>query len=161
MPAVCRNPCRRRGGLLAPDRADEGGTLQAFKTIQAEVFDSAIAERDGRLVKTTGDGFLVEFGSVCGCCAARSRCRPIWPSATRRWRRTNRIEMQLLNQFRSPQRFLSMHAAVHNNFNFNAISSRDRRSGFSEPKRRTNGRRRCSGVRSDRSLPLSIQRSLP
>ena len=44
--------------------ADEGGTLQAFKTIQAEVFDSAIAERDGRLVKTTGDGFLVEFGSV-------------------------------------------------------------------------------------------------
>src|SRR6266581_3207902 len=44
--------------------ADEGGTLQAFKTIRAELFDPTIAEHRGRLVKTTGDGLLVEFSSV-------------------------------------------------------------------------------------------------
>jgi adenylate cyclase len=44
--------------------ADERGTLQAFKTICGEVFDPKIAAHRGRLVKTTGDGLLVEFGSV-------------------------------------------------------------------------------------------------
>jgi adenylate cyclase len=44
--------------------ADEGGTLQAFKAIRAELFDPMIAAHNGRLVKTTGDGFLVEFSSV-------------------------------------------------------------------------------------------------
>jgi adenylate cyclase len=44
--------------------ADEAGTLQAFKSIRAELFEPAIATHNGRLVKTTGDGFLVEFGSV-------------------------------------------------------------------------------------------------
>ena len=60
---------RRLAAILAADIAgysrligtDEGGTLQAFKTIRAEVFDPTIAEHRGRLVKTTGDGFLVEF----------------------------------------------------------------------------------------------------
>jgi len=43
---------------------DEGGTLQAPKAIRAELIDPTIASHNGRLVKTTGDGFLVEFGSV-------------------------------------------------------------------------------------------------
>jgi adenylate cyclase len=43
---------------------DEGGTLRALKTIRLEVFDPAIAAHNGRLVKTTGDGLLLEFGSV-------------------------------------------------------------------------------------------------
>src|SRR5690349_21770608 len=63
---------RRLAAILAADvagysrliGADEGGTLQAFKTIRAELFDPSIAEHHGRLVKTTGDGFLVEFSSV-------------------------------------------------------------------------------------------------
>jgi adenylate cyclase len=63
---------RRLAAILAADvagysrlvGADEGGTLQAFKAIRAELFDPTIAERHGRLVKTTGDGFLVEFSSV-------------------------------------------------------------------------------------------------
>jgi class 3 adenylate cyclase/tetratricopeptide (TPR) repeat protein len=63
---------RRLAAILAADiagysrliGADEGGTLQAFKTIRAELFDPTIAEHNGRLVKTTGDGFLVEFSSV-------------------------------------------------------------------------------------------------
>jgi adenylate cyclase len=63
---------RRLAAILAADvagysrliGADERGTLQAFKAIQAELFDPTIAVHNGRLVKTTGDGFLVEFSSV-------------------------------------------------------------------------------------------------
>jgi class 3 adenylate cyclase len=43
--------------------ADERGTLRAFKTIQAVLFDPVIAAHNGRLAKTTGDGFLVELPS--------------------------------------------------------------------------------------------------
>jgi class 3 adenylate cyclase len=63
---------RRLAAILAADvagysrliGADEAGTLQAFKAIKAALFDPMIAEHHGRLVKTTGDGFLVEFSSV-------------------------------------------------------------------------------------------------
>ena len=44
--------------------ADEAGTLAALKDLRKDVIDPAIAGHDGRLVKTTGDGMLVEFGSV-------------------------------------------------------------------------------------------------
>src|SRR5215472_7384487 len=44
--------------------ADERGTLQALRAIRAELFEPAIAAHNGRLVKTTGDGLLVEFASV-------------------------------------------------------------------------------------------------
>ena len=40
---------------------------------------------------------------------------------------------------RSAQRFLSMHAAVHNTSTSNATSFRDRPCGSSEPRRRRNG----------------------
>jgi adenylate cyclase len=63
---------RRLAAILAADAvgysrligADEGGTLQAFKAIRAELIDPTIAAHNGRLVKTTGDGLLVEFSSV-------------------------------------------------------------------------------------------------
>jgi len=63
---------RRLAAVLAADAvgysrligADEGSTLQALKTIRTELFDPKIAQHRGRLVKTTGDGFLVEFSSV-------------------------------------------------------------------------------------------------
>jgi adenylate cyclase len=44
--------------------ANEGGTLQQLRAIRAELIDLKVAEHDGRLVKTTGDGLLIEFGSV-------------------------------------------------------------------------------------------------
>lgn len=44
--------------------ADEVGTLAALKAIRREIVDPAIAEHKGRIVKTTGDGLLVEFGSA-------------------------------------------------------------------------------------------------
>jgi len=63
---------RRLAAILAADvasysrlmGADESGTLQALKSIRAELIDPTIAAHSGRLVKTTGDGLLVEFSSV-------------------------------------------------------------------------------------------------
>ena len=43
---------------------DESGTLAALKTHRRELIDPKIAEHDGRIVKATGDGLLVEFPSV-------------------------------------------------------------------------------------------------
>jgi TolB-like protein/class 3 adenylate cyclase len=63
---------RRLAAILAADVAnysrlmglDEVGTLETLKAHRREVIDPAIAEHKGRIVKTTGDGMLVEFGSA-------------------------------------------------------------------------------------------------
>ena len=63
---------RRLAAILAADvvgysrlmGADELGTLEALKAMLREIVDPAIAEHVGRIVKTTGDGILVEFASV-------------------------------------------------------------------------------------------------
>src|ERR1700751_4510900 len=63
---------RRLAAILAADvagysrliGADEEGTLSRLKAPRAEVLDPKIAEHRGRIVKTTGDGLLVEFASV-------------------------------------------------------------------------------------------------
>jgi adenylate cyclase len=63
---------RRLAAILAADvagysrliGADEEGTLARLKTHRSELIDPKIAERRGRIVKTTGDGILVEFASV-------------------------------------------------------------------------------------------------
>ena len=44
--------------------ADEDGTLTAAETHPREVVEPAIASHHGRIVKTTGDGMLVEFASA-------------------------------------------------------------------------------------------------
>jgi adenylate cyclase len=44
--------------------ADEEGTLERLKALRRELIDPKIAEHHGRIVKTTGDGMLVEFPSV-------------------------------------------------------------------------------------------------
>src|SRR5262249_32429819 len=73
MNAEGRNrPERRLAAILAADvagysrliGADEEGTLHRLRSLRAEVIDPAIAAYRGRLVKTTGDGFLAEFASV-------------------------------------------------------------------------------------------------
>jgi TolB-like protein len=43
---------------------DEEGTLERLKALRRELLDPKIAEHHGRIVKTTGDGLLVEFASV-------------------------------------------------------------------------------------------------
>ena len=63
---------RRLAAILAADvagysrliGADEDGTLERLRALRRELLDPKIAEHRGRLVKTTGDGLLVEFGSV-------------------------------------------------------------------------------------------------
>jgi adenylate cyclase len=62
---------RRLAAILAADvvgfssmmEKDEEGTLQRVKALQRDVIEKKVKERGGRLVKTTGDGFLCEFGS--------------------------------------------------------------------------------------------------
>ena len=44
--------------------ADEEGTLRQLKMHRKELVDPKITEHRGRIVKTTGDGMLVEFVSV-------------------------------------------------------------------------------------------------
>jgi adenylate cyclase len=63
---------RRLAAILAADvagysrliGADEEGTLNRLRSIRADVIDPKITEHRGRIVKTTGDGLLVEFSSV-------------------------------------------------------------------------------------------------
>jgi len=63
---------RRLAAILAADVAgysrlmgvDEEGTLAALKAYRRDIIDPKIAEHHGRIVKTTGDGALVEFGSA-------------------------------------------------------------------------------------------------
>jgi TolB-like protein len=63
---------RRLAAILAADvagysrlmGADEEGTLERLKALRRELLDPKIAEHRGRIVKTTGDGLLVEFASV-------------------------------------------------------------------------------------------------
>jgi TolB-like protein/class 3 adenylate cyclase/Tfp pilus assembly protein PilF len=63
---------RRLAAVLAADvagysrlmGADEIGTLAALKALRRKIFDPAISEHHGRIVKTTGDGILVEFASA-------------------------------------------------------------------------------------------------
>ena len=63
---------RRLAAVLAADvvgysrlmEVDEAGTLARLKTVRLELIDPAIAKCKGRIIKTTGDGMLVEFQSV-------------------------------------------------------------------------------------------------
>lgn len=57
--------------------ADETGTLARLKTHRIELIDPAITKNRGRIIKTTGDGMLVEFHSVVDAvlCAAEVQRR--------------------------------------------------------------------------------------
>lgn len=57
--------------------ADETGTLARLKTHRIELIDPAITKNRGRIIKTTGDGLLVEFHSVVDAvlCAAEVQRR--------------------------------------------------------------------------------------
>ena len=63
---------RRLTAILAADIAgysrlmgcDEEGTLAQLKTLRKSIIDPTVEQHRGRIVKTTGDGILVEFVSV-------------------------------------------------------------------------------------------------
>jgi adenylate cyclase len=76
---------RRLAAVLSADmvgfsrlmEVDETGTLARLKTHRIELIDPAIAKNRGRIIKTTGDGMLVEFCSVFDAvlCAAEVQRR--------------------------------------------------------------------------------------
>ena len=63
---------RRLAAILAADvvgysamvGADEPGTLARVRALRADVIEPLAATHEGRLFKTTGDGFFVEFASA-------------------------------------------------------------------------------------------------
>src|SRR6266481_5207498 len=63
---------RRLAAVLAADvagysrliGADEEDTLARLRAVRGDLIDRRIADNRGRIVKTTGDGLLVEFSSV-------------------------------------------------------------------------------------------------
>jgi adenylate cyclase len=78
-------PELRLAAVLAADmvgysrlmEVDESGTLARLKTHRLELIDPSIAKNRGRIIKTTGDGLLVEFQSVADAvlCAAEVQRR--------------------------------------------------------------------------------------
>jgi class 3 adenylate cyclase len=81
---------RRLAAILAADvagysrltGADEEGTLERLKALRRELIDPNIAAHRGRIVKTTGDGMLVEFSSVVDALRCATECRRRWRSGT-------------------------------------------------------------------------------
>jgi adenylate cyclase len=78
---------RRLAAILAADVAgysaamerDEEGTVAAVRALRREVIEPKLAEHQGRLIKTTGDGFLAEFASPIAAlkCAIAIQHRPV------------------------------------------------------------------------------------
>lgn len=65
-------PARRLSAILAADvvgytrmmGADEAATLAALRSLRAEVFGPVLADSHGKLVKSMGDGWIIEFASA-------------------------------------------------------------------------------------------------
>lgn len=63
---------RRLAAILAADvvgysrmvRADEEGTIARLRALRRDLIDPAIDRHSGRIIKTMGDGLLIEFASV-------------------------------------------------------------------------------------------------
>ena len=74
---------RRLAAVLAADvagysrlmEADEERTLAALRAVRRELGDPKIAEHRGCIVKTTGDGLLVEFAGAGGMAPSVRSCR--------------------------------------------------------------------------------------
>ena len=80
---------RRLAAILAVDMvgysrlmgADEEGTIARQKVLRSELIDPEIATHGGRIVKTMGDGLLLEFPSIAHSNwrnrrQRATRCRP-------------------------------------------------------------------------------------
>ena len=96
-------PTRRLAAILAADvagysrlmGADEEGTLERLKALRHEIFDPKIAEHHGRIVKTTGDGMLVEFASVVDAVRCAVEVQQAMPERNTGIAADNRIELRI------------------------------------------------------------------
>src|SRR5205814_8029809 len=94
---------RRLAAILAADVAgysrlmgvDEEGTLERLKALRRELLDPQIAEHKGRIVKTTGDGLLVEFASVVDAVRCAVAVQQAMPERNTSVGADNRIELRI------------------------------------------------------------------
>jgi adenylate cyclase len=94
---------RRLAAILAADvagysrlmGADEEGTLERLKALRCELLDPQIAEHHGRIVKTTGDGLLVEFASVVDAVRCAVAVQQAMPDRNTNIAADNRIELRI------------------------------------------------------------------
>jgi TolB-like protein/class 3 adenylate cyclase/Tfp pilus assembly protein PilF len=94
---------RRLAAILAADvagysrlmGADEEGTLERLKALRHELLDPKIAEHHGRIVKTTGDGLLVEFASVVDAVRCAVEVQQAMPERHTSVAAENRIELRI------------------------------------------------------------------
>jgi adenylate cyclase len=94
---------RRLAAILAADvagysrlmGADEEGTLERLKALRRELLDPRIAEHHGRIVKTTGDGMLVEFSSVVDAVRCAVEVQQAMPERNTGAGTDNRIELRI------------------------------------------------------------------
>ena len=94
---------RRLAAILAADvagysrlmEADEEGTLERLKALRRELLDPEIAEHRGRVVKTTGDGVLVEFASVVDAVRCAVEVQQAMPKRNIGAGPDNRIELRI------------------------------------------------------------------
>jgi adenylate cyclase len=94
---------RRLAAILAADvagysrlmGADEEGTLERLKALRRELLDPKIAEHKGRIVKTTGDGMLVEFASVVDAVRCAVEVQQAMPERNNGVAADNRIELRI------------------------------------------------------------------
>src|SRR5246500_3538150 len=104
MNTTARNRAERRlVAILAADVAggsrlmgtDEEGTLERLKALRRELVDPKIAEHNGRIVKTTGDGILVEFASVVDAVRCAVAVQQAMPERNTGTAADNRIELRI------------------------------------------------------------------
>src|SRR6202051_635344 len=94
---------RRLTAILAADvagysrlmGADEEGTHERLKALRRELLDPKIAEHKGRIVKTTGDGMLVEFASVVDAVRCAIAVQQAMPERDTGVAADNRIELRI------------------------------------------------------------------
>jgi adenylate cyclase len=94
---------RRLAAILAADvagysrlmGADEEGTLERLKALRRELLDPKIAEHHGRIVKTTGDGMLVEFASVVDAVRCAVEVQQAMPGRNTSVAADSRIELRI------------------------------------------------------------------
>jgi adenylate cyclase len=94
---------RRLAAILAADVAgysrlmgvDEEGTLERLKALRRELLDPKFAEHKGRIVKTTGDGLLLEFASVVDAVRCAVEVQQAMPERNTEVAADNRIELRI------------------------------------------------------------------
>src|SRR5689334_8825937 len=75
--------------------ADEEGTLARLKALRRDLIDPSISSHRGRIVKTTGDGMLVEFSSVVDAVRCAVEVQQAMPERNAGIAAHNRLELRI------------------------------------------------------------------